>query len=84
MHFFGVLGTLVFLTGGIATLWLIAQKIYRLYTDIPVREIVEQPLFYIALILTIIGVQMFLTGFVAELVSRTATDRNDYLIEKQI
>jgi glycosyltransferase involved in cell wall biosynthesis len=84
MHLFGVWGTLMFLAGGFATIWLIAQKIYRLYNDIPVREIVDQPLFYIALVASIMGVQLFLTGFVAELVSRTSSDRNTYLIEKQI
>lgn len=84
MHFFGVWGIIMFVGGGFATVWLISQKIYRLYTDIPVREIVEQPLFYIALVASIIGVQMFLTGFIAELVSRTSVDRNDYLIEKTI
>ncbi len=84
MHFFGVWGTIMFLTGGFATIWIIAQKIHLLFVDMPVREIVDQPLFYIALVATIIGVQMFLTGFIAELVSRTSPDRNDYLIEKKI
>jgi len=84
MHFFGIWGTLMFLAGGISTIYLIAQKIYRLSLQIPVREIVEQPLFYLALVASVIGVQLFLTGFIGELVSRSSSDRNYYLIEQKI
>jgi glycosyltransferase involved in cell wall biosynthesis len=84
MHFFGVWGTLTFLAGGIITIWIIAEKLYKLYHNLPVREVVAQPLFYIALVLVIIGVQLFLAGFLGELVSRSASDRNKYLIAKKI
>jgi len=84
MHFFGVWGTITFLFGGIITVWIIAEKLYRLYHNLSVREVVAQPLFYIALILIVIGVQMFLAGFLGELVSRSSSDRNKYLIAKKI
>jgi len=84
MHFFGVWGTLVFLFGGGITLWLIGEKIYRGIYHLQGREIIAQPLFYIALVLVIIGVQLFLAGFLGELVSRSSSDRNHYLVEKII
>ena len=84
MHFFGVWGTLMFIAGGIITIWIIAEKIYNLYHNLPVREIVDQPLFYIALILVVLGVQLFLAGFLGELISRSSSDRNKYLIAKTL
>lgn len=82
MHFFGIWGTLMFLFGGGITLWLIGEKLYRLGHHLKIREITAQPLFYIALVLVIIGVQLFLAGFLGELISRSSSDRNHYLIEK--
>ncbi len=84
MHFFGVWGTLMFLLGGGITLWIIGEKLYRLTHHLQGREITAQPLFYIALVLVILGVQLFLAGFLGELVSRSSSDRNHYLIEKTI
>ncbi len=85
MHFFGSLGVLSFLLGTIMALWMIGVKLYHIAMHIPYkREITEQPLFYIALVAIIVGSQMFLTGFVAELVTRNAPERNQYLIEKEI
>ncbi len=84
MHFFGVWGTLMFLIGGVITVWIIAEKIYRLSQHLPVREVVAQPLFYIALVLVILGIQMFLAGFLGELVARSASDRNTYLIQEKL
>ncbi len=84
MHFFGVWGTLMFFAGGIITIWIIAEKIYNLYHNLPVREVVDQPLFYIALILVVLGVQLFLAGFLGELVSRSSSDRNKYLIAEKL
>ncbi len=84
MHFFGVWGTLMFLAGGIITVWIIAEKLYKLYHHLPVREVVAQPLFYIALVLVILGVQLFLAGFLGELVSRSSSDRNKYLIAEKL
>ena len=84
MHFFGSLGMLMMLFGAVVTAWLIGIKIHDLTNHIVPREITAQPLFYLALLAVIIGVQLFLTGFLAELVSRTAHDRNKYLISEEI
>lgn len=84
MHLFGSLGMLMMLFGAIVTAWLIGIKIHDITNHIVPREITAQPLFYLALLAVIIGVQLFLTGFLAELVSRTAPDRNKYLIAEEI
>lgn len=84
MHFFGSLGMIMMLFGAIVTAWLIGIKIHDISNHIVPREITAQPLFYLALLAVIIGVQLFLTGFLAELVSRTAPDRNKYLIAEEI
>jgi len=84
MHFFGSLGMLMMLFGAIVTAWLIGIKIHDISNHLVPREITAQPLFYLALLAVIIGVQLFLTGFLAELVSRTAPDRNKYLIAEEI
>lgn len=85
MHFFGSMGVLSFVLGTIMALYMIGEKLYHIAANTPYkREITEQPLFYIALVAIILGSQLFLTGFVAELVTRNATERNQYLIEKEI
>lgn len=85
MHFFGTIGVISFLTGFLISLYLIGDKLYRIYEGKHLsREVTDQPLFYIALVIAIIGIQLFLTGFVAELISRNSSDRNLYLIEKEI
>lgn len=85
MHFFGSLGVISFFTGTIIALWIIGQKLYHIAYHIRyTREITAQPLFYIALVAIIVGFQLFLTGFIAELVSRNAPERNAYQIEKTV
>ncbi|HTI57388.1 glycosyltransferase family 2 protein [Mucilaginibacter sp.] len=85
MHFFGTLGTLSFLTGLIIAIWLLWQKLYDISHHIKItRDVTEQPLFYIAIVAIIIGSQMFLTGFIAELVSRNSHERNHYQVEERI
>lgn len=85
MHFFGTLGVLMFLLGGFSALWIIGVKLYSIYfSNADFREVTDQPLFYLALVALLIGVQLFLTGFVAELVSRKSSDRNRYLIREQL
>ena len=85
MHFFGSLGVISFLAGAIIALWIIGQKLYHISYHIPyTREITAQPLFYIALVAIVVGFQLFLTGFIAELVSRNAPERNSYQIEKTV
>ncbi|KXX68422.1 glycosyltransferase family 2 protein [Flammeovirga sp. SJP92] len=85
MHFFGLLGTLSFLSGTLAALWLLCEKVYLSINRLPIkREVVEQPLFYLALTAVIIGCQMFMTGFIAEMVSLNQPNRNDYGIKGRI
>jgi len=85
MHFFGVLGMLMFVIGGLVAFWLVGQKAYlSWFTNTISRSVTDQPLYYLSLTLVIIGTQMFLAGFVAELVSRTSPDRNNYVVEKTI
>jgi glycosyltransferase involved in cell wall biosynthesis len=84
MHFFGSLGVLSFLVGTFMALWIIGEKLYHISMNTSYREITDQPMFYIALVAIILGSQLFLTGFVAELVTRNASERNQYLIEKEI
>ncbi|MDD3107862.1 MAG: glycosyltransferase family 2 protein [Alistipes sp.] len=84
MYFFGGLGTLMFLVGGGTTLFLIAEKLYKQYHALPLRGVTDQPLFYIAITATIIGVQLFLAGFLGELIGRNSSDRNRYLIDERL
>jgi len=85
MHFFGVWGSLMFIIGGFIAMWLIGTKIYiSIFSNSITRNVTDQPLFYLSLTLVIIGVQMFLAGFLGELISRSSSDRNTYLIEKEI
>jgi glycosyltransferase involved in cell wall biosynthesis len=76
MQFFGLLGTLSFMIGFLISLYLIVSKIIDV--DFPITN---RPLFYIALTIMVIGTQLFLAGFIGELVSRNATDRNSYNID---
>lgn len=82
MHFFGTLGTLMFITGGIIAAWLVGNKLWSQAHLFKYRPVTDQPLFYIALVVAVVGVQLFLAGFIGELVSRSSADRNQYLIEK--
>ncbi|MEN5194604.1 glycosyltransferase family 2 protein [Sphingobacterium faecium] len=84
MHFFGVMGVVSFLLGLMITLYLICHKLMSIASGAPFRDITDQPLFFLSLTAIIIGTQLFLTGFLAELVSRNSTDRNNYQIEKVI
>lgn len=84
MHFFGALGVLSFFIGIMLTLWMVGLKLYSIAMHLPYkREVTEQPLFYIALVAIIVGSQMFLAGFVAEMVGRNSAERNKYIIEKK-
>ena len=84
MHFFGPMGVLSFLAGFIIAIWLVVEKLVSIANDSPYRNVTEQPLFFFALIAIVIGTQLFLTGFIAELVSRSSSERNSYQIEKVI
>lgn len=85
MHFFGSMGVISFLLGTLMAFWVIGVKLYDIANHIKItREVTEQPLFYIALVAVILGSQLFLIGFVAELVSRNSVQRNNYQIEKEV
>lgn len=80
MHFFGTFGSLSFLFGTSVTIYLIADKIYNVYHHKPVRDVVDQPLFFLALVALVVGVQLFLSGFIAEMIIQVNPKKNDYLI----
>lgn len=84
MHFFGVLGSFMFIIGFIAVIAVGADKLYNMYNGMPYRLVTESPYFYLALTSMIIGTQLFLAGFIGELISRNATGRNNYQIDKTI
>ena len=84
MYLFGSLGTLMFLFGGITTVWIIVKKVVAQSNGLVWRGVTEQPLFYLALLAIILGVQLFLAGFIAELINRRSSDRNNYLIDKTL
>ena len=84
MHVFGFLGTIMFFIGFIAALWLGAEKLWALSQGIPMRLVTDSPFFYIALTMMMMGTQLFLTGFLGDLISRTSQGRNEYQVEKII
>ena len=84
MHVFGFLGTLVFLVGFLSAFGIGADKLWSLYHGVPQRLVTDCPWFYIALTMMMIGTQLFLAGFLGDLISRSSQGRNDYQIEEGI
>ena len=84
MHFFGVLGSLMFMLGFSLFIYIGAVKLFSLVFSLQAQNIAEMSWFYIALTSMIIGVQLFLSGFIAEMISRNTHDRNNYHIEKEV
>jgi len=84
MHFFGSMGVLSFFLGLVMAIWILAEKLIHIAHNEKYRNATDQPLFYLALVAIIVGFQLFLTGFVAELVSRNAPERNNYQIEDTV
>ncbi|MPR32442.1 glycosyltransferase family 2 protein [Salmonirosea aquatica] len=85
MHFFGSLGTLMFFFGSLLTVWLIILKVYNIYTHQPYRNVTDNPLFFIALTVIIVGSQLFLGGFLGELlVKQSIHATGDYLIADEV
>ena len=84
MHVFGFLGTVMFFIGFVAAVWIGADKLWCLANGIPQRLVTNSPFFYIALTMMILGTQLFLTGFLGDLISRSSNQRNDYQIEETI
>ena len=83
MHFFGFTGILMFLTGGIMAIWIIAEKLIQQSNGLVFRPVTEQPLFYLALLAVILGFQLFLAGFICEMISRNSAERNNYKIREE-
>ena len=84
MHVFGFLGSLMFFIGFVAIVIVGANKLYALGNHISAHLVTDSPYFYIALTMMLLGTQLFLAGFLGELISRNASSRNDYKIEKEI
>ncbi len=84
MHFFGVFGSIMFTLGFLLFAYLGGTKLYFIINNLPATNIADISGFYIALSSMIIGVQLFLSGFIAELISRNSHDRNNYQVEKEI
>ena len=84
MHFFGVIGTIMFILGFGIFGYIVIEKLYAISNDVVAKNIADMSIFYIALTSMIIGVQLFLAGFISEMISRNSNDRNNYQIEKEI
>ena len=84
MHFFGTSGILMFLIGGIMTVWIIVAKLVHQAQGVRFRAVTDQPLFYLALLAVILGVILFLAGFLGEMISRSAPTRNDYNVKDRL
>ena len=84
MHFFGLLGSLMFLVGFVAVILVGALKLYHMYAGDSYILVTDSPYFYIALTTMLLGTQLFLAGFIGELIARNSPKRNDYEIEEEI
>jgi len=84
MHFFGPIGVISFLIGFFITIYLIFEKLMSIADGSAYRNVTDQPLFFLSLVAIILGTQLFLTGFVAELLSRNSSERNNYHIDQVI
>lgn len=83
MHFFGFTGILMFLAGAVLTIWVIAEKLIQQAQGLVFRPVTDQPLFYLALVAVLLGFQLFLSGFICEMVSRNSSERNNYKIREE-
>ena len=84
MHFFGFTGILMFLAGGFLAVWVIAEKLIQQAQGLIYRPVTDQPLFYLALVAVILGFQLFLSGFICEMISRNSSERNQYKIREEL
>ena len=84
MHFFGFTGILMFLAGGFLAVWVIIEKLVQQSHGLAYRPVTDQPLFYLALVAVILGFQLFLAGFICEMISRNGSERNHYNIREKI
>ena len=84
MHFFGYSGLLMFLVGFVMTIWIIVEKLVLQSHGERFRAVTDQPLFYLALVAVILGVMLFLAGFIGEMVARSSSERNHYNISEEL
>lgn len=84
MHFFGFTGILMFLAGGFLAAWVIIEKLIQQNHGLAYRPVTDQPLFYLALVAVLLGFQLFLAGFICEMISRNSSERNHYNIREEI
>lgn len=84
MHFFGFTGLVTFFIGGIIAVWLIIEKLINQAHGLRFRPVTDQPLFYLALVALVIGIMLFLAGFICEMISRNSNERNHYNIRETL
>ena len=84
MHFFGFTGILMFLAGGFLASWVIIEKLIQQTQGLDFRPVTEQPVFYLALLAVVLGFQLFLAGFICEMISRSSNERNQYNIREEL
>jgi len=84
MHFFGLYGSLMFILGFLAVIVVGLNKLIAIFTHVKAPLVTDSPYFYLSILAMILGTQLFLAGFVAEIVARNSTERNNYVIEKEI
>ena len=83
MHFFGYTGIFMFLVGFVMTIWIIVAKLVHQAQGIRYRAVTDQPLFYLALLAVVLGVMLFLAGFIGEMIARSGSERNKYNIKER-
>ena len=83
MHFFGYSGIFMFLVGFVMTVWIIVEKLVNQARGLKFRAVTDQPLFYLALLAVVLGVILFLAGFICEMIARNSSGRNDYNIKSE-
>ena len=84
MHFFGTSGLLMFLVGFVMTVWIIVAKLVHQANGVKFRAVTDQPLFYLALLAVVLGVMLFLAGFIGEMIARSNSERNNYNIKEEL
>lgn len=84
MHFFGYSGLFMFFVGFVMTVWIIVAKLVHQAHGVKFRAVTDQPLFYLALLAVVLGVMLFLAGFIGEMIARSSGDRNRYNIQDEI
>ena len=84
MHFFGYSGLFMFFVGFVMTVWIIIAKLVHQAQGVKFRAVTDQPLFYLALLAVVLGVMLFLAGFIGEMIARSSGDRNRYNIQDEI